>query len=80
METKEPPNAAEVKAAVKYWSRINRCPWRANGNAFYTRARTYSYAPDFGPRTLELRERDGASTATNAGPTDKTIVVSPCAV
>ena len=42
METKqEPPNAAEVKAAVKYWSRINRCPWRANGNAFYTRALRY---------------------------------------
>ena len=42
MESKqEPPNAAEVKAAVKYWSRINRCQWRANGNAFYTRALRY---------------------------------------
>ena len=31
-------DSPELAAVVSYWSRILRCPWRANGNAFYTRA------------------------------------------
>ena len=56
METKESPNAAEIKAAVKYWSRTNRCPWRANGNAFYTRALRY-LKHGHEPQSLPKRQR-----------------------